>query len=78
MTTPMILTKMTLAPEEVQIGDRLDPAGRNRVAATHVRRTSRPRMIAKITRRGTRSATVTSWSLDEQATIYRPERRAAR
>lgn len=76
--TTMTLTKMTVSPKEVQIGDRLDRAGRNRVAVLVEVDGPDPRVAAKITRRGTRSATVTSWSLDEQATIYRPERRAAR
>ena len=62
------LTKVVVKARDVQVGDRLDMAGKTRISIVHEQNGQR---LVQTQTRGTRSPSVQRWGMDEDVTVYR-------
>ena len=62
------MDRFILPATDIKVDDRLDMAGRSRVAAVH---THNGRVLARVTRRGARTASIRAWKPTDSLTIWR-------
>lgn len=62
------MTRTTITAADLKVEDRLDSAGKTRVAQLHVRG---ERILAKIATRGTRSPSLATYALTDTLNVWR-------
>lgn len=62
------MSRTTITAADLKVGDRLDSAGKTRVAQLHVRGDN---VLAKIATRGTRSPSLETYALTDPLNVWR-------